>query len=130
MRELRRLRIEDNATVRAMIKRFWSNFTGAYESIKQRVERGEVFVNITGAFVNALKNDDKPETSVVVEQVLIPQPNIDKPSAEEMALIDDAIATGRVRDKYYGSLGWLVIENNGHTAPWQQFLTMLKEGHR
>ena len=47
-----------------------------------------------------------------------------------MALIDDAIATGRAKDKYYGSLGWLVIENNGHTAPWQQFLTLLLQGHR
>ena len=127
--ELRRLRIEDNATVRSMVKKLWCNFQGAYESIKQRVERNEPFVNITGAFVNALKNGDKPEVAVVVEQVM-PTQGMDEPSAEEMALIDEAIATGRAKDKYYGSLGWLVIENNGHTAPWQQFLTLLLEGHR
>ena len=129
MRELRRLRIEDNATVRSMVKRLWHNFQGAYESLKQRVERNEPFVNITGAFVNALKNGDKPEVAVVVEQVM-PTHGVDKPSAEEMGLIDEAIANGRAKEKYCGSLGWLVIENNGHTAPWQQFLTLLLQGHR
>ncbi len=78
--------------------------------------------------VNALKNGDKPEVAVVVEQV--PTHGVDEPSAEEMALIDEALANGRAKDKYYGSLGWLVIENNGHTAPWQQFLTLLREGQR
>lgn len=130
IRELRRLKIEDNATVRAMIKRLWCNFQGAYESIKLRIERREPFVNITGAFVNALKNGDKPACAVVVEQVLVPTHGVDEPSAEEMALIDDALANGRAKEKYCGSLGWLVIENNGHTAPWRQFLTLLLQGHR
>ena len=128
MRELRRLRIEDNTTVRSMVKRLWGNFQGAYESIKQRVERNEPFVNITGAFVNALKNGDQPEVTVIVEQVVAT--NIHEPTALEMALIDEAIANGRAQDKYCGSLGWLVIENNGHAAPWQQFLTLLQEGRR
>jgi hypothetical protein len=85
----------------------------------------------TGAFINALKNGDKPEVTVVVEQVVSTH-SVDEPSAEEMALIDNdnAIATGRAKDKYYGSLGWLVIENNNHTAPWRQFLTLLMEGNR
>ncbi len=66
--------------------------------------------------VNALKNGDKPEVTVVAEQVLVPQRGIDEPSAEEMALIDEAIATGRARDKYYGSLGWLVIRPSGKSG--------------
>ncbi len=57
--------------------------------------------------VNSLKNGDKPEVAVVVEEVLTPQLGINEPSALEMALIDDAIASDRARDKYYGSLGWL-----------------------
>lgn len=39
-----------------------------------------------------------------------------------------AIATSRPKDKYYGLLGWLVIENNGDAAPWQQFLALDMRG--
>lgn len=51
-----------------------------------------------------------------------PTKSIDEPSAEEMALIDEAIAAGRARDKYYGTHGWLVIRPSGHSEPWRDFL--------
>ncbi|MBR8838327.1 MAG: hypothetical protein DSM106950_31075 [Stigonema ocellatum SAG 48.90 = DSM 106950] len=47
---------------------------------------------------------------------------IDEPSALEMALIDEAIANGRARDKYYGTYGWLVIRLTGHSQAWRDFL--------
>ena len=50
------------------------------------------------------------------------QVGIDEPTAEEMALIDNAIANGRARAKYCGSLGWLVIRPSGHSEPWRDFL--------
>ncbi|MBR8836970.1 MAG: hypothetical protein DSM106950_23940 [Stigonema ocellatum SAG 48.90 = DSM 106950] len=51
-----------------------------------------------------------------------PAKGIDEPSAEEMALIDDAIANGRARNKYYGTYGWLVIRSSGHSESWRDFL--------
>ncbi|MBR8840431.1 MAG: hypothetical protein DSM106950_42215 [Stigonema ocellatum SAG 48.90 = DSM 106950] len=58
------------------------------------------------------------EVSMASDQAL----GIDEPSVEEMALIDDAIASGRAKNKYYGTHGWLVIRLTGHSEPWRDFL--------
>jgi len=58
----------------------------------------------------------------VPEKEVVPTKSVDEPTAEEMAMIDDAITLGRARDKYYGTHGWLVIRLTGHSEPWRDFL--------
>ena len=59
---------------------------------------------------------------LVLEKEAVPTKTIDEPTDEEMALIDEAIANGRAKDKYYGTHGWLVVRLTGHSQAWRDFL--------
>ncbi|MBR8835772.1 MAG: hypothetical protein DSM106950_17575 [Stigonema ocellatum SAG 48.90 = DSM 106950] len=108
-------------------ERLWLKYSDKFEeaiayTIAQD-EAGKIKQSKEGFFRRSLSEGwnltIKPQVrDTEVEQAL----SIDEPTAEEMALIDDAIANGRARDKYYGTHGWLVIRLSGHSEPWKDFL--------
>ncbi|MBR8840418.1 MAG: hypothetical protein DSM106950_42145 [Stigonema ocellatum SAG 48.90 = DSM 106950] len=108
-------------------ERLWLKYSDKFEdalayTIAQN-KAGKIKQSMSGFFRRSLEEGWNLTIKPQVRDTEVVQAlGVDEPSVEEMALIDDAIASGRAKNKYYGTHGWLVIRLTGHSEPWRDFL--------
>lgn len=116
LKEMRRLGIEDNVRVRAVMRKYAHNVSNALAHIKQRYNNQDKFGgNITGAFVKALKTGAKPERSNKPRMPFNP-PTIAQMEALELALITRSIVGFGVAP--YGEDSEATLVDTGKAAVW------------
>lgn len=115
--ELRRLGVETNKTVRAILKKFERNVPAALANIRQRYNNREQFINITGAFVKACKEGLKPEGTH--------RKQITPPTPGQLAQLEEARANKRIRGFHlapYGDNDVVLVDDWKQVMPWWEFL--------
>ena len=115
--DLRRLGIQINETVRAVMKKFKANVLDAIAHIQQRYNNRERFQNITGAFVKACHDAAKPRPSTLVE--------VNPPTESQMCQLEQAKASGKLRYFYLAPIGnnerAYIVDTGFETVPWWKF---------
>ncbi len=120
--EIRRLGIERNETVLALLKKYDVNVSDAIAYIQQRQGEGETFGNITGAFVDALKKGKKPSHT---EPSFGLHKDINPPTEQQLQALEEARNTRLILDYFFSSIDntYKVIFLDGITqVPWWQYL--------
>lgn len=114
---LRRLGVEINETVRAVMKKFKANVSDAIAHIQQRYNNRERFHNITGAFVKACQEGSRRQLSTLIQ--------VNPPTAEQMCQLQQAKASRTLRDFYLAPPGnneqSFVVDTGFETVPWWKF---------
>ena len=126
LKEMRRLGIERNETVLALMKKKSDSLPNALAYIQQCQGKGETFGNITGAFVDALKKGKKP---VNTEPSFVRHLELKPPTEQQLHALAEARSTGAVRDYFFSSIDntHKVILLDGIThVPWCSYLGAVK----
>ena len=117
LNDLRRLGVELNETVRAVMKKEEANVLGAIAHIQQRYDNRERFHNITGAFVKACLDGSRRKPFTLVE--------VNPPTPTQMSQLQRAKASRTIRDFYLAPLGnneqAFVVDTGFETMPWWKF---------
>ena len=120
--EIRRLGIERNESVLALLKKYDVNVPDALAYIQQRQGEGETFGNITGAFVDALKKGNSPSHT---EPSFGLHKDINPPTEQQLQALEDARGGSLILDYFFSSLDntYKVILLDGITQmPWWEYL--------
>lgn len=120
--EIRRLGIERNESVLTLLKKYDVNVPGAIAYIQQRQGKGEIFSNITGAFVDALKKGNSPSHT---EPSFGLHKDINPPTEQQVQALEDARGGSLILDYFFSSIDntYKVVLLDGITqVPWWQYL--------
>lgn len=123
---LRKLGIERNESVLALIKKLEAAVPDALGYIQQLASR-ENIKNITGAFVNALKEGKKP---VDLEPSFGLHLEVNPPTEQQLQALEDARSKQLILDYFFSSIDntHKVILNDGLTQVlWWEYLASLQE---
>ena len=123
---LRKLGIERNESVLALIKKHKAAVPNAFGYIQQ-LARDENIKNITGAFVNALKERKKP---VDIEPSFGLHLDVNPPTEEQLQALEAALSERLILDYFFSSTDntYKVILLNGFTQMlWHQYLADLAD---
>lgn len=121
-KRLQGMGVRPNKTVNKTIKEYYGTVVNdAIASMKERQAQGERFGCAAAVFVNACKNGEKPELST--SRSGIPA-EINPISPQQLRLLDDAKATGKILDHYPSCDGiYKVVMPGGFVMkPWWEYL--------
>ena len=119
---LRKLGIERNESVLALIKKHKAKVPNALGYIQQ-LARDEDIKNITGAFVNALKEGKKP---IDLEPSFGLHLDVNPPTKEQLQALEAALNKRLILDSFFSSTDntYKVILLNGFTQVlWYEYLS-------
>lgn len=120
--KLREMGMRLNPTLQALVLKHYSNVANAIAHIKERVREGERFKNLEGAFVKAVRDGAKPKQS---QKSWGYHAEVNPPSLEQLAALDNAKASGLIRDYYLSSDNVCkVVQLSFDLIPWWQYLTL------
>ena len=125
LNEMRRLGIERNETVLALLKTYAANVPWSLANIRRRIANGESIKNVTGAFVANLKKDKKDREPIDNESSFGLHKEINAPTEEQLQALEDARTTGAIRDYFFSSTSntHRVIKLDGLTQMhWWEYL--------
>ena len=124
---MRRLGIERNESVLALLKKYAGFVPDALAYIQQRQGKGETFGNITGAFVDALKKRKKPTCHT--EPSFGRHLELHPPTEQQLQALEEARSTGAISDYFFSSIGnthKVILRDFITQVPWCSYLGAVK----
>lgn len=112
---LRSMGMKINPTLQVLVNKHYANAKSAIAYIKERINRGEQFRNLEGAFVKALKAGAKPEHSNK-SRVSFNPPTIDQMATLQTALDSRAIVGFDAAP--YDDNSEAILVDTGKSAVW------------